>query len=209
MRRPELQPGSPAFKDQIPHERACDVPGCAHAGEYRAPKSRYSLRDYYWFCLNHVRDYNARWDFCEGMTPAQIDSMIKAVATWDRPTHKMAPGVSLDPDVLRNAIYRDYAFSARGYYDFDARKKRHSFSDGDWSIPESPSQELEALAVMGLEPPVTLETIKERYKFLVKKYHPDINEKTEETEELIKKINIAYSVLKVAYQRYTDLEAQT
>ena len=38
-------------------ERRCDHPGCNKPGEYRAPKNR-RLKEYYWFCLEHVQEYN-------------------------------------------------------------------------------------------------------------------------------------------------------
>ena len=40
----------------------CDFPGCAEKGEYRAPKDR-KLKDYYWFCLKHVQEYNSKWNY--------------------------------------------------------------------------------------------------------------------------------------------------
>ena len=40
----------------------CDHPGCNKKGEYKAPKDR-TLKEYYWFCLDHVQEYNARWDY--------------------------------------------------------------------------------------------------------------------------------------------------
>ena len=66
--------------------RLCDTPDCLAAGEYRAPKSRSQLNDYYWFCLDHVRDYNRSWDYCAGLTPEQIESLVRADVTWQRTT---------------------------------------------------------------------------------------------------------------------------
>lgn len=42
--------------------RKCDHPGCNKDGEFKAPKNR-SLKDYYWFCLEHVQEYNSRWNY--------------------------------------------------------------------------------------------------------------------------------------------------
>ena len=56
------------------------MPGCPHAGEYRAPKSRAQLNDYWWFCLEHVRAYNAAWDFYRGMSPAEIEAEYQSLA---------------------------------------------------------------------------------------------------------------------------------
>ena len=66
--------------------RPCDCPGCGAAGGFRAPKSRDSLNEYWWFCLDHVRDYNARWDFYKGMTPDQIEAQTRDDTGWQRPT---------------------------------------------------------------------------------------------------------------------------
>src|SRR3954467_3838214 len=66
--------------------RPCDYPGCLNAGEYRAPKSRTELNQYPWFCLEHVRAYNASWDFYKGMTPGQIEQQTRLDTGWQRPT---------------------------------------------------------------------------------------------------------------------------
>ena len=46
-------------------KHVCDHPGCNKAGEYRAPKDR-NLKEYYWFCLEHVQEYNAKWNYYGG-----------------------------------------------------------------------------------------------------------------------------------------------
>ncbi|MFR0737520.1 MAG: hypothetical protein ACLSHR_11630 [Oscillospiraceae bacterium] len=50
-------------------ERKCDHPGYEKAGEYRAPKDR-KLKDY-WFCLEHVQEYNAQWNYYAGEIPEE------------------------------------------------------------------------------------------------------------------------------------------
>ncbi len=62
------------------------MPGCGAPGEYRAPKSRSNLNEYWWFCLEHVRAYNAAWDFYKGMTPGEIEAQMRADTAWQRPT---------------------------------------------------------------------------------------------------------------------------
>ena len=80
--RPRAYAPDPA----APPGRACDMPGCPEAGEYRAPKSRTNLNDYHWFCLEHVRAYNAGWDFYKGMSPAEVEAQLRADTSWQRPT---------------------------------------------------------------------------------------------------------------------------
>ena len=73
MPRIVLKPNSAEFHDPAKGSkratRACGMPGCAAAGEYRAPKDR-ALSDYHWFCLDHVREYNSAWNFFQGMRSA-------------------------------------------------------------------------------------------------------------------------------------------
>ena len=45
-------------------QHKCDHPGCNKAGEYRAPKNA-RLKEYYRFCLEHVQEYNAHWNYYE------------------------------------------------------------------------------------------------------------------------------------------------
>jgi hypothetical protein len=62
------------------------MPGCGAQGEYRAPKSRQNLQEYWWFCLEHVRAYNGSWDFYKGMSPGQIEAQLRADTAWQRPS---------------------------------------------------------------------------------------------------------------------------
>ena len=61
---------------------------------------------------------------------------------------------------------------------------------------------------MELEVPITLTDIKKRYKELAKKYHPDLNPNNKDAEEQLKKVNMAYTILKVAYEKFEKLEAK-
>src|SRR5438128_10520041 len=66
--------------------RRCDWPGCASAGEHRAPKAPHELDRHYWFCGEHARAYNAQWDFFAGMSRDEIEAFQHDNATWHRPT---------------------------------------------------------------------------------------------------------------------------
>ena len=43
--------------------RLCDHEGCENAGKFRAPKAPDVLDDFFWFCKDHVREYNQKWNF--------------------------------------------------------------------------------------------------------------------------------------------------
>ena len=66
--------------------KRCDYFNCNEIGEYKAPKSRSDLNDYYFFCLKHVSKYNKSWDFYKGLTVDQIELSMRKDTVWDRPS---------------------------------------------------------------------------------------------------------------------------
>ena len=66
--------------------RACDHAGCNQPGQYRAPKSPDQLDDYYWFCRDHVREYNLKWNFFNGQTEDEFQKFIDKDRVWGRET---------------------------------------------------------------------------------------------------------------------------
>jgi DnaJ-class molecular chaperone len=70
--------------------------------------------------------------------------------------------------------------------------------------PQTP--EGEAMQIMKLEPPLSMDVLKKRYKELAKKYHPDTNRDDPDAEEKLKDINMAYTVLRLAYQKFEGME---
>ena len=43
--------------------RECEHEGCQQAGKFRAPKAPDVLDEFKWFCKEHVREYNLRWNY--------------------------------------------------------------------------------------------------------------------------------------------------
>ena len=162
--------------------RLCDLPGCGARGEYRAPKSRETLSDYWWFCLEHVRAYNAAWDFYKGMSPVQIEAQLRADTSWQRPTWPLGRlgAARIDEDQLRDPL------QAMGV----GPGKRRRPTD------EAPSELREPLATLGLNWPLTMDELKTRYKTLAKRHHPDANNGDRAAEERLKTINLAYAALR-------------
>lgn len=174
--------------------RACDHPGCAEHGEHRAPKSRDRLTDYYWFCLEHVRAYNKAWDYFQGMDPDGIERVIRRDTVWERPTWPMGQwGLGAGPGTLGDGrrIPLDEAIErALGM----AGDRKPTPRDPQWQRLSGP--EREALAALDLATPISLHEVKLRYKYLVKKLHPDANGNDPKAEERLKRINAAYGRLK-------------
>ncbi len=176
-------------------QRGCDYPACRGHGEYRAPKSRDRLNEYYWFCLDHVRAYNKAWDYFADMSEAEIDAHIRRAAVWDRPT--WSPGKDAFSQVyeeVRRTVFEDFAA-----FEEEAASRAQAERERERWRQHTPTPELEALACLDLEPPVDFAAVKARYRKLAKKHHPDINGGCKKAEEKLKLINRAYTVLKAAY----------
>ncbi len=185
-RRPKLHERMEALRldrrEREP-ERRCAWPGCAEAGRYPAPRSRENLRDYIWFCLAHVREYNARWDYFAGMSAAEIEAHRHADFTWHRPSWRFGTAPGANPFRLRfEDVHRIFADMRRARAERVAR-------GGDGRLAR-------AMAVLGLEPGFDLATLKKRYKELVKAHHPDLRGGDRRAEERLKSINEAYSYLR-------------
>jgi DnaJ domain len=162
--------------------QTCDAMGCAQQGEYRAPKSRSGAREFHWFCLEHVREFNASWDYYKGMSPEEIELQLRADTSWQRPSWPLGQlgHTSRMDEALENELH---AFA------FGPRPKPAP-------NPAVPAELREALGVLGLLWPVTLEAVKAKYKELAKRHHPDANNGDKRSEEMLKTINLAYATLR-------------
>src|SRR5471032_2837013 len=67
----------------------CEWPDCKNKGPHRAPKGRANDKEYWHFCLNHVREYNQSYNFFQGMNPDDVARYQKDALTGHRPTWKM------------------------------------------------------------------------------------------------------------------------
>lgn len=189
---PQLDPFA---LNEAPRPRLCDRPGCVASGEFRAPKSRSTLNDFYWFCADHIRDYNKAWNYCAGMTAAEIEAEIRQDTVWRRPTWPLGGfGGPRRWQDLRGARVHD------GFAGFEADDPAaaEAEEDGDVLRPRPGTAEARAMTLMQLQSPLTLTQLKARYKELVKQLHPDANGGDKLAEERLKDINEAYSTLKKA-----------
>lgn len=171
--------------------RGCDHPDCPETGLYRAPRARDRLREYYWFCLNHVRAYNTSWNYCAGFTEAEIEAQIRSATCWDRPTWRLGQWHGLRAEGAM-------ASRADGFRAADRETGRDQGSRRRSGPGQPPDANADALAVLGLDAAATPAEIKTRYKRLVKRYHPDANGGDKQAEERLKVINQAYTTLRMS-----------
>lgn len=181
-----------SFDEPRPATRACDHPGCAGGGEYRAPKSRSRLNEYYWFCLDHVREYNRAWDYYAGMSQDQIEAELRHDTTWQRPSWPLGFW-GVQEKFLRDRVTQGFSF------EFGREAGKGPSEERAQRRQTARTAEEEALVVLELKPPVDFPRIKARYRELVKIHHPDANGGDKAAEEKLKEINQAYNTLKACY----------
>ena len=86
----------------------CEWHGCKEKATHRAPKGRGREKDYWRFCLDHVREYNQSYNFFAGMSDAAVMAYQKDALTGHRPTWKMGTGKgTVRPDVRAFGSHSD------------------------------------------------------------------------------------------------------
>lgn len=166
----------------------CSHPGCTEIGAYKAPVSPDNLESYRWFCLEHVREYNAAWNFHRGMDDDAMEQEIREDAVWRRPTWPLGtrPGTGRT-DRLHDPLD---VLGRNGEIDGETLRQ------GEAQLKSMTGAERKALATLGLEAPVSRMDVKLRYKTLAKTLHPDANGGDKRAEERLKSVNHAYTTLR-------------
>ena len=168
--------------------RECDSKDCSNKGEYRAPKSRVLLNDYYFFCLDHIKEYNKSWDFYKGLSVNEIETSMREDIIWNRPSWPLKGN-------HRKVMDQINVFFSEEFNEFDQSNVDKNYFKNKLVDESLTKEENEALAIFNLELPLTLEKIKKNYKKLVKIFHPDVNGNNKNAEEKFKEINNSYKIL--------------
>ncbi len=199
MRRRKQPHPSLIIRDDIAEDvRLCEWPGCPGHGEHKAPRSRDQLREYRWFCMDHVRLYNSRWNYFEGMSDVEMEQALRHDITWNRPTWPLGDsegkgGQGPKPGSGSFGFDPDYVQDIFGMFEDEPG----AGARGETASAKGTSAETRAaLALFGLEFPITADTLKTRYKELVKRHHPDANDGNKAAEEKFKEICSAYDTLR-------------
>jgi len=161
----------------------CAWNDCKDEGLYRAPRSREALKEYSWFCLDHIRQYNASWNYLAGMTDDQVENDVRHDTVWQRPT---------------------WPLGGKGAYRFDSSRIDDGFGHFNDAPPgagagRARTPEDRALIVLDLSPPIDANIVKSRYKALVKRHHPDANGGDKSAEEKFKQISEAYRTIMASF----------
>lgn len=153
----------------------CDFPGCTEKGEYRAPKDK-NLKSYYWFCLKHVQEYNAKWNYyADEETPSEETIKSKMHFGGFRSKIRYQFGYDFIDELGIEGSFQAAQNRTNVYY---TAQDRHNAEILEIDLED-----------------ITADSLKKQYKKLVKKYHPDVNAGDKLCEEKFKKISTAYKEL--------------
>lgn len=171
---------------------ACQWAGCRERATHRAPKGRGRDKDYWHYCIEHVRQYNQNYNFFAGMKDDQVAAYQKDALTGHRPTWKMGTGKRSaradmgGADDVMGVFEEIHGRSTRGG---PSKKSENRVIR---------NVERRALETLGLEVGATNVEVKARFKILVKRHHPDANGGDRSSEDRLVEIIQAYNYLKSA-----------
>lgn len=179
--------------------RACDAPGCQEAGEFRAPGDQSSGFDgpgnWRWFCLQHVREFNAGYDWFAGMSAEEIYAAQSPLSGWRNDTRAFRPDAGVG-GIPRWADFVD-PLDAIGARAASIRHRAGVRAAG--AAPNGFSaKERDALMVMGLSADADRTRLRRRYSELVRRYHPDRNGGDRSKEGQLQRVVEAYQLLRKA-----------
>ena len=180
------------------HGPICQWRGCQSAGLHRAPKGRGREGQYYFLCLAHVREFNASYNYFEGMSNTDIEAYQKDSVIGHRPTWRA--GANAWAHGTRDGL-SGTARSAQAMHDphaFFVWRADKAATPGDSGRRRLKPLELKSLEALNLGAAATRQEIKARFKELVKRHHPDSNGGDTRSEDKLREIIQAYNYLKQA-----------
>ncbi len=167
--------------------RKCEHPGCTQSGQYRAPKNPDNLDEYLWFCKDHVREYNLKWNFFDSATMEEIEEQEQKDRVWERETKPFKKSAE------------ERAWSRLGVDDphqvlgENATRNPGKAVTGNRKLPPT---ERKALEILDVRDNVTKAELRKAYKALIKVLHPDMNGGDRSQEEQLQQVVWAWEQVK-------------
>ena len=166
----------------------CEWNNCLEEGSYKAPIEKDNSRKYRMLCLNHVKEFNKNWNYFEGMNDNQIYDFIKSDITWHKSTQSFSSSDNFFKILWNNALKDDLKkYRINGELD---HMNQFKFDHND----------VKAFSILGISIGIQWKKVQEKFKKLVKKYHPDMNAGNKKYEDKLKVITLAYTQLKNTYR---------
>ena len=166
----------------------CEWDKCSKTAMYKAPAEKDNSRKFRLFCLEHIKIFNKNWNYFSDMDENEIEYFIKSDLTWHKPTKSFGSSENFFNILWGNALEDKFnIFKNSNHKDF----KKTNLSEKDRY----------ALEILGLKYETKWSDIQKKFKTLVKKYHPDKNHGSKKYEDILKKVTLAYSQLKLSINK--------
>ncbi len=176
--------------------RQCEHDGCQEAGKFRAPKSPDNLEDFFWFCKDHIREYNKKWNFFENHSPEELEEHVNSDRVWGRDTKPFKEAISRGTD----GHPEGNAFKRFGFDDpYEVLGENATINPATGARAQQrrlPATERKALEILGAEDSMTKAEIRKAYKSMVKAMHPDLNGGRRDDEERLAEVVWAWDQIK-------------
>ncbi|WP_146587438.1 J domain-containing protein [Puniceibacterium confluentis] len=166
--------------------RLCEHEGCDEPGKFRAPKAPDVLDDYFWFCKDHVREYNLKWNFFHGKTEAEMNAQETSDKVWERKTKDFR-------DTEARAWARLGIEDPHQVLGDNATRNPGKSITGTRRLPPT---ERRAIEILEAKDHWTKAEVRKSYKTLIKVLHPDINGGDRSQEEQLQEVVWAWDQIK-------------
>jgi hypothetical protein len=170
----------------------CEWNNCNEIGEYKAPVEKDNSKKYRMLCLEHVKEFNKNWNYFLGMNDDQVLNFLKSDMVWHKPTQSFSSSDNFFK-VLWNNTLKDELDKDKFKSDYN-HMRQFKFDH----------KYIKAFSILGISVGLKWPKIQEKFKILVKKFHPDINLGNKKYEEKLKLITLAYTQLKNTYKEKID-----
>ena len=170
----------------------CDWNNCNNIGEFKAPVERDNSKKYRLLCLEHIKEFNKNWNYFENMNDSEILEFIKADMTWHKPTQNFSAQDNFFKILWNNAL------------NDEVNKMKLKNQNDNMRQFKFDNNDIKAFGILGLSIGINWTKVQEKFKKLVKKFHPDMNLGNKKFEEKLKSITLAYTQLKNTYREKND-----
>jgi hypothetical protein len=149
---------------------------------------------YYSLCLEHVRQFNASYNYFQGWSTAEVEAFQKDAAIGHRPTWTTANGARMRTGAGDSRAFGYQASDLHGVFPW--RERTDGAGERRRRLRPLELRALEALDLT--EKDADKAMVKARFKELVKRHHPDANGGDKRSENKLREIIQAYNYLKQA-----------
>ena len=182
--------------------RECSWPECEDAGEFRAPGPRPAgfdgPGDYRWYCLEHIREFNAGYDYFEGMDAEEILRAQSPIHGWDRESRAFRPTAGVD-GMPRWADFSD-PLDAIGSRAREFKRRAEAVHRPQQRQDGKPLtfEERRAFDTLELSIDADRSALRKRYTEMLRRFHPDHNGGDRRHEARLLEVVEAYQLLRKA-----------